>query len=118
VPDDGAEDAGADAATADAPVEPPQQRNPGAVDPATELDQQGRQHGDRAEHRHSDHQDGAGGEGVEGGAAHHEQPGHRGDDGAAGHQDGVTGGFRGDPHRVQGGASGGAFLALALEVEQ
>ena len=112
------QDPPAEAALADPGVEPPQQRHPRPVDPAAELDQQGGQHRDRAEHGDRDHDDGAGGEGVEGGRAHDVQTGERGDDGATGDQDGVAGRGRRDLDGVEGGPAAGPFLALALEVEE
>ena len=68
--------------------------------------------------RDGDDDDRAGREGVEGGAADHEQARHRGDDGAARDQDRVARGLGGDLDRVEGGAAAGPLLALALEVEQ
>ena len=115
---DGGQDAAAEAALADPPVEPPQQREPRTVDPSAELGQQRGQHGDGADDCHADHDDGAGGERVEGRTADDEQAGHRADHGPARHQDRVTRRRGGDLDGVEGAVTGGAFLTLALEVEQ
>ena len=115
---DGGQDAAAQPAPADAPVHAPQQRHPGPVDPAAELGEQRRQHGDRADHGHADHDDGAGGERVERRTADDEEPGHRGDHGATGHHDRVARGGGGDLDGVEGAVPSGPLLALPLEVEQ
>ena len=115
---DRGEDAAADPAGADAPVEPPEQRHPRPVDPAAERDQQCGEHRDRPDDRHRDHDDRAEREGVEGDDVDQEEARHGRCHRETGDHDRVARGLGGDLDGVEGGAAAGAFLALALEVEQ
>jgi hypothetical protein len=101
-----------------APGEPPQQRNPGTVDPPAEDGEQRGQHRDRADDRDGHDQDRADGERFERHLAGEEHSGHGDDDREPGDHDGAPRRGRSDRHRIERSSSLPPFLTFAADIEQ
>ncbi len=115
---DAIDDRAPDPALAVVAAEPADERHAAPVDAVAEPRQQCRQHGQRPDHRDRDHCDRGDGERLEDGVARQEHARHGRHHGQAGDEHGAAGRRGCGLERGTFAASGGPFLALALQVEE